>query len=932
MIELKKLSKCFGKQQVLKNINLTFPRYGLVAICGPSGCGKTTLLNIISALTDFEGEVSFNGKQYRLMNDNELTELRNIKMGFVFQDYKLFEFETVQSNLMLALNTKSTDSKEAKLRRVKDLLKIVDLSHKEKRVVAKLSSGEKQRVAIARALANSPSLVLADEPTGNLDEVNSELIMKLLERISKSSLVVMVSHDETLVKKYADQIVRLKDGKIEKVEFVNKRKHIDVLPLAKIRVKESKTRLPISFCLSHTFNSVKRRKWRTMIVFLSTSLGLLGVGLGTVISSIVSKNLYQSYSSILDANKVVMKNKEEKENVSPYITSLGEYEVDDLYQTYYDDISGQGYYYWNDFNTMFPQYGYSLELPGSKKALPFLTLNHFNEFDLIKNNTEVIYPSQLVNVANNEVVLGMNHALLNEICFQLQIERTTNALSKYMNKNGLMLNVSLANPTWGFDTEFQLHIAGFILGKQNIFYHSNQKWNEYIFEDLLHLPTTEYINTNSKHPWDLKKSTYFEFSKNRDEFIKDLRFARDYKDIALEILDEKYYPILYKEAATFECNRVALLNKESNDSIPPYYGEFIKYTSKDIHHLIYGSQAGYAIYPDNLMMGFSRLSFLASDLLELEDVCDVAGYLKYEQSMNINVPDYMLEGHFTKSTSNGFSFEPNYQLVSGREPMNYGEIVISKAAVSQMGLTNVINQSIYLAFPFKEELLPNSYLQRRYKIVDLKVVGISDSEKLCISHDESWSLLFFQVQMGLSVFDLGVSYIAMDVNEGKEEEVITKLERAFPKFESSWPLNSVKDSIETVCDYIEKLLLIISLTSVVIASLILYLCNYLHFVEIKKDIGLVRCLGVNKKESAKFIYTHSFFMGGLSFLFASFQLVVVCFAISKSFASIFDIKSRFIFDPLALLYMFLLSFFISLVSSLLTKKNIHSLDPLSCLR
>ena len=219
---------------------------------------------------------------------------------------------------------------------------------------------------------NSPSLVLADEPTGNLDDNNSEMVMKLLERIAKSSLVIMVSHDEGLTKRYADQIVRLKDGKIEKIEFTNKRNHVDILPLAKISRKDNKAKLPYSFCLSHTFNSVKRRKWRTMIVFLSTSLGLLGVGLGTVISSIVSKNLYKSYSSIIDANKVVIKNEVEKENAYPYITALGEYEVDELYNTYRESISSRGYYYWNDFNTMFPQNDYSLDLPGSKKALPFL--------------------------------------------------------------------------------------------------------------------------------------------------------------------------------------------------------------------------------------------------------------------------------------------------------------------------------------------------------------------------------------------------------------------------------------------------------------------------------------------------------------------------------------------------------------------------------
>ena len=116
MIELKNVSKKFDNNYVLKDISLKLPRYGIVSIFGPSGCGKTTLLNILSSLESFDGEISFNGKQYSLLNESEKDELRNTKIGFIFQDYKLFENETAERNLMLSLDIKSDDKRKHKRR------------------------------------------------------------------------------------------------------------------------------------------------------------------------------------------------------------------------------------------------------------------------------------------------------------------------------------------------------------------------------------------------------------------------------------------------------------------------------------------------------------------------------------------------------------------------------------------------------------------------------------------------------------------------------------------------------------------------------------------------------------------------------------------------------------------------------------------------
>ena len=194
MIKLTSVRKAFQNRIALNNINYEFPRNGLCIIYGQSGSGKTTLLNCLSGLISFEGSIEIDHQRIETLNDEELSNLRLSSCGFVFQDFKLFENETVEANLLFPLETLNHLPNNVKNRKCEDLLSLVGLEHKEKQIVNKLSGGEKQRVAIARALVNDPKVLLADEPTGSLDEKNSIEIMNILKIISKDSLVIMVSH------------------------------------------------------------------------------------------------------------------------------------------------------------------------------------------------------------------------------------------------------------------------------------------------------------------------------------------------------------------------------------------------------------------------------------------------------------------------------------------------------------------------------------------------------------------------------------------------------------------------------------------------------------------------------------------------------------------------------------------------------------------
>ena len=204
MIKIRNLFKNYQDKAVLKCLNYNFPSRGLCIIYGPSGCGKTTLLNCLAGLIPFNGTIEINKTRIESLSDNELSLLRLKKYGFVFQDFKLFENETVLENLLFPLETLYRFSKEKKKRKCQDLLTLVGLTNKDNQIVKKLSGGEKQRVAIARALINDPQVILADEPTGALDEKNSHDIMNILKIVARKSLVIVVSHDVELTKAYAD--------------------------------------------------------------------------------------------------------------------------------------------------------------------------------------------------------------------------------------------------------------------------------------------------------------------------------------------------------------------------------------------------------------------------------------------------------------------------------------------------------------------------------------------------------------------------------------------------------------------------------------------------------------------------------------------------------------------------------------------------------
>jgi putative ABC transport system ATP-binding protein len=229
VIKLKDISRHFkvGSEIVkaLRTIDISIDRNEYVALMGPSGSGKSTLMNLLGCLdTPTTGEYLLNGQDVSKMNDNELADIRNKEIGFIFQTFNLLPRSTALENVMLPL-VYAGITKVKRIEMAESVLEDVQLTDRMKHRPNELSGGQRQRVAIARALVNKPSILLADEPTGNLDSKTSIEIMGLLEEIhAAGNTIIVVTHEEEIAK-HAHRIIRLKDGLIESDE---KNEHISV--------------------------------------------------------------------------------------------------------------------------------------------------------------------------------------------------------------------------------------------------------------------------------------------------------------------------------------------------------------------------------------------------------------------------------------------------------------------------------------------------------------------------------------------------------------------------------------------------------------------------------------------------------------------------------------------------------------------------------
>ncbi len=228
MINLSNIRKTYSTGSVsveaVRGISLDVEDGEMVAIMGPSGSGKSTLMNVVGCLdVPTSGSYRLNGTEVSSLDENQLADIRSRNIGFVFQTFNLLSKLTALQNVELPMTYAGLD-KSLRAKRAKELLKLVGLEDRMNHRPYELSGGQQQRVAIARALGNNPGVILADEPTGNLDSRSGDEIMAIFERLNSEGITVVLITHERYIAEYADRVVYIKDGLIENTELLSKKR------------------------------------------------------------------------------------------------------------------------------------------------------------------------------------------------------------------------------------------------------------------------------------------------------------------------------------------------------------------------------------------------------------------------------------------------------------------------------------------------------------------------------------------------------------------------------------------------------------------------------------------------------------------------------------------------------------------------------------
>ena len=299
MIEFKNVSKIYKAKKgvetkALNNINLKIGNKGMVFIVGKSGSGKSTMLNLLGGLDNVtSGELLINNKNISKFKNKQYDAYRNTYIGFIFQEFNILEQYNVYENIELALRfqNKKTSKEE-----IDKLLNKLGLEGLGQRKINELSGGQKQRVAIARALIKNPEIILADEPTGNLDQTSSKQIFDLLKEISKEKLVIVVSHDMESAKNYADRIIEISDGNI-----INDTNPEIEITEEKFNLKKSK--LPFSYSIKMALRGLTIKPFKLFMTCILTAMSLIFMGF-TINCLIFNKEIFIT-NTMKDNNKYV---------------------------------------------------------------------------------------------------------------------------------------------------------------------------------------------------------------------------------------------------------------------------------------------------------------------------------------------------------------------------------------------------------------------------------------------------------------------------------------------------------------------------------------------------------------------------------------------------------------------------------------------------
>ena len=416
-IKISNVTKVYKDEEnyylALKNINLEFNKNEFIAILGPSGCGKSTLLNLIMGISDItKGNIYINNESIKSFTHKRMNQYRKKELGIIFQKYNLINLLTSYENIDLIKEKYISKNK------INALFNKLNLNKKIHSKIKECSGGEIQRIASIRALINDPSILILDEPTGALDEENGIKLMDYINSIKEDKLILFVTHNKELAKKYATRIIEMKDGKVLKDSLNN----IEITA-KKDNLNNSKTNINIKYKLIYLLNLIFKKKGRFLISILSSTLLLFFLSISIMAINISKDFIEKSFLSSLDANII---------NINSYSLINKELKENDLSNLIINILNKDERF---DFRLNYDDYL-------NKIIKPSLTFNENNKKINLEGITLKCYSKySSINLIKGEKPSKFNEIIINENLYNYLLNDTRIVLNKrlYYDDNYLII-------------------------------------------------------------------------------------------------------------------------------------------------------------------------------------------------------------------------------------------------------------------------------------------------------------------------------------------------------------------------------------------------------------------------------------------------------------------------------------------------------------
>lgn len=878
MLKLAGITKDYAtgdeKVHALKGIDIEFRENEFVSILGQSGCGKTTLLNIIGGLDNYtSGDLIINGVSTKKYKDSDWDTYRNHSIGFVFQSYNLISHQTVLSNVELAL-TLSGVSKSERRKRAIDALNQVGLGDQLNKKPNQMSGGQMQRVAIARALVNDPDIILADEPTGALDSATSVQIMEILKNISKSKLIIMVTHNPELAKQYSTRIIKLKDGKITDDSMPYKNEEKEQLKQEK---KKKKTSMSFLTALSLSKNNLWTKKARTFLTAFAGSIGIIGIAL---ISSL--SNGVQLY---IDAK--------EKEALANYPIEIDEQAMD--MSTMLSAMSGMGAkneeetseneasdtVYSNNFMTQMIDSLYNGSSTNNLTAFKKYIEDNESEFDDITSDIQYKYSTQM-NIYKADTSDGVYQVNPTQVLNSLGMGSTSSMTSMLSMSSDVWFQLPGSIDT--IEAQYEL-IDGKLPEEANevvLVLDENGEISDYTLYSLGLLDSSELEDMMKKindgeelDESEIQKYSYEELENLKFKLLLNTDYYEKNDDGTWEDRSKDTLYLTQKLSNAYEINVVGIAKAGENTSVSSIGG--IGYTSELMTYLI----------------NEVNNSEIVKQQQENEDV-DVFTGIEFstddEQKVEFSSMD-----------------ELNAYIATLPEE-NQAE---TNAYIKQMQQSGMSDEEIVAAFV--ENINESNVTEATYDS-NLEILGVADL-------DSPSSILIYPTDFDAkdSVTDMIDSY---NNSVSTEDDEISYTDY----------VGMMMSSVSTILTAVTSVLIGFVAISLVVSSIMIAIITYISVLERTKEIGILRAIGASKHDVSRIFNAEAIIIGFVAGVLGIAITLILDSVISICVKSILDISNIATLPVTVGVVLVVISILLSFIAGLIPAKMAAKKDPVIALR